>query len=543
MDVTKLIFGIVGGLGLFIYGIHLMSAGLQKIAGSKIRIILSKLTSNRFMGVLVGASTTALIQSSSATTVTVVGFINAGLMSLTQAVSVIIGANIGTTITAQLIAFKITKLSLPIVGFGAFFYLFGRKKKHKNIGEAIFGFGLLFLGLAIMGDVVKPLAASNNVKEMFLMFGHNPLLGVIAGMIVTEIVQSSSVTTGIIITLASAGLLDLNAAIPLVFGTNIGTCITAVIASIKTTVSAKRAALAHIGFNVIGTFIALFILPFYLYLAKILSNDIARQIANTHTLFNVVNTLIFLPVLPLYAKMVTKIIPGKDIAIRKGPRYMDKALLKTPTIALSAVKKEITRMTKLVEEMVDDAMNGFYENNLKQNQKVIAKEDAIDELQSLITDYLVELTQRELSTSQSQSIPSLLHSVNDLERIGDHAVNITELTEKKVEDKLVFSPTAIKEIRTMHNNINQMFAHVITALNTSSLKEAKHVLKIEGKVNTDTINYRQTHAQRLNDRKCNVFSGIVFLDLIMNFEKVGDHLTNIAQALLDKLKPRNDTIY
>lgn len=544
MLIQELLFGIIGGLGLFLFGIHLMGEGLQKLSRDKIRTILSRFTNNRLSGVLVGAGVTSLIQSSSATTVIVVGFINAGLMTLRQSIGIILGANIGTTITAQLIAFKLTTYALLLVGLGSFLYFFSRKRKYKDIGETIFGFGTIFLGLNIITKAISPLSTEGGmITSLFLTLSHNPLLAVLVGLIVTAIVQSSSVTTGITIALASAGLIDINAAIPLVFGTNIGTCVTAILASINTTISAKRAAVAHVLFNVAGVLIAFILLPLYTNIVIHISpTDVARQIANTHTLFNIINTLIFLPFIPLYAKLITKLIPGEDIVITSGPRYLEKHLIKTPSIAISAATKEMLRMVKLTNEMIKESMEGFFDNNSKILARILPKERETDSLQEAITNYLVNLTQEELSQDQSEKIPALLHSVNDIERIGDHAMNIVELAERKMDNKLVFSEEAIAELKKMQSIINRMFTDIIQTLDNKDLKAAKRVLTKEEEINLLTMVLRQNHIERLNSGKCNILSGVVFLDIVMNLEKIGDHLTNIAQASLGSLKIGNNHI-
>lgn len=532
----ELLFGIFGGLGLFIFGIFVMGEGLQKLAGNKIKTILSKLTNNSFVGLGVGAGITSLIQSSSATTVLVVGFVNAGLMTLTQSVGVILGAHVGTTITGQLIAFKLTKYALPIVGIGSFIYLFCKRKKTKDLGETIFGFGTLFLGLAIMGDAVKPLGDSVFTQNLFVNFSQNPLLGVLVGMLITAIVQSSSVTTGMIITLGLSNLITFEAAIPLILGANIGTCVTALLASIKTNRSAKRAAAAHILSNTIGVGIALLMMPLYIKVITFTSSDIARQIANMHTLFNVVTALIFLPFIPLFVKVINRIIPGKDVEITRGPKYIEKHLLKTPSIAIATTLKEMRRMMKIVRGMIDDAMEGFYTNKRDPLTKVAPKELVVDDLQTAITNYLVELTQRELSKEQSEEIPALLHSVNDIERIGDHAENLVELAERKIDEKLFFSEQAVKEVKQMHQKVSEMLELTIIALKSESQKEAEKILEIEQEINKMTLKFRDNHIRRLNKRQCRLLAGIVFLDIIMNFEKIADHLNNIGQMIKGEMK-------
>ncbi len=534
----ELLFGIFGGLGLFIFGIFVMGEGLQKIAGDKIRIILSKLTNNNLIGVGVGAGVTSIIQSSSATTVIVVGFINAGLMTLTQSIGVIIGANIGTTITGQLIAFKLTKYALPILGVGSFMHLFCKRKKTKDIGEIIFGFGALFLGLAIMADAVQPLGTSAFTQNLFVKFSQNIFLGIFVGALITAIIQSSSVTTGMIIALGMSNLITLQAAIPLILGANIGTCVTALLASIKTTVSAKRAAVAHLLFNVIGVIITLPLIPLYTKVVLLTSVDIPRQVANMHTLFNVFNALIFLPFIPLYALLIKKMVPGEDIVITRGPKYIEKHLLKTPSVALSAAIKEMKRMAELAQEMINDAMEGFYENKRSSLEKVMPKERAVDDLQTAITNYLVELTQLELSEEQSEKIPAMLHSVNDIERIGDHATNLVELAEKKIDEKLVFSEYSIKELKEMHEKVNEMLNITMGALESMSKAEAKKILKIEQEVNDLTLKFKDNHIKRLKKGQCKLVSGLVFIDVLMNFEKIGDHLNNIGQAIKGGMKPK-----
>lgn len=535
-SLTTLLFSIIGGLGLFIFGLRIMGDGLQKAAGQKMRDIIGHLTNNRYMGVGLGALVTSVIQSSSATTVMVVGFVNAGLMTLLQAIPIIFGANIGTTVTAQLIAFKITDFALPIVGIGAAMHLFGKRKKTRQIGEAILGFGILFLGLSIMSGGVKPLGQSPAIRQIFANFSHNALLGILVGTIATAIVQSSSVTTGIVLALASTGLLDINGALPIILGTNIGTCITAVLASIRTNISAKRAAVAHVLFNIGGTIVAFLLLPTYKSIVLSTSSELMRQIANFHTIFNVVNTAIFIGFVPLFAQFVEKIIPGKEQIVERGPKYLHKNLLNTPPIALDAAKKEILRTLKFTDEMIQNAMKSFYTENRKDLQKVHAKEDMVDELQEAITDYLVKITEREITEKEATMVPSLLHSINDIERIGDHAINIAELAERKIDYGLKFSRMADIEIKKVDALVSEMMQDAISALPKLNKTTATIILKKEDKLNNMVVQYRERHVNRLGNGICKHISGIVFIDLLMNFEKIGDHLTNIAQAIHGRLQ-------
>jgi len=535
----EIIFGVIGGLGLFIYGIKLMGEGLQKAAGDKMRKLLKALTSNPLMGTLVGAGVTSMVQSSSATTVMAVGFVNAGLMTLKQSIGVILGANIGTTITAQIIAFKLTDFALPILGVGFAIHFFSKRRFWKFFGLFMLGFGMLFLGLNIMGGVVKPLGESEAVRQAFLNFSNNPFLAVLTGVVVTFIVQSSSVSIGLVLTLASVGLLDLQAAIPLMLGANIGTCITAMLASIGATITARRTAVAHVIFNTLGSVIVLLILPLYKEFILGTSSDLLRQCANAHTIFNIMNTIIFLPFVGLYAKLVTKIVPGEEIVVETGPKFLESHLLNTPLVALDAATKEIIRMAKLAKEMVNDAMKCFFKRDLAGMRVVSSKENVLDSLQGAVAHYLVELTQRSLSEEESSKIPPMLHSVNDLERIGDHSENLSELAERVVSERLPFSEQAKGELEQMRSEIEQMAVDVIKALETNNPDDAKLVIHREDRINKFTDQLKQNHIKRLNDGTCKVLSGIVFLDMINNFEKIGDHLTNVGQAVMGDLQWRH----
>jgi phosphate:Na+ symporter len=534
--IKELIFGLVGGLGLFIFGIHLMGTGLHKAAGDRMRKILAALTTMPFVGMLVGVGVTSIIQSSSATTVMLVGFVNAGLMTLRQAIGVVMGANIGTTVTAQLIAFKLTDYALPIIGVGMALNLFARKKFYKNVGEFLFGFGILFLGLNILTGTVKPFGTSESVRNAFIIFSKSPLTGIATGMIVTMIIQSSSVTVGLVLALASVGLIDLKGAIPLILGDNIGTCITALLASIGTTISARRTAIAHVTFNVTGVLLFFPFLPFYQKLVAITATDIMRQCANAHTMFNVTMTIIFLPLAGIMARMIEKAVPGKESVVEVGPKHLERHLLNTPVLALQAAVYEAIHTLNLVKDMIDDAIEGFMENDIKALAKVSQGEEAVDSLRMAVTNYLVELMQRELSEEESKKIPPLLHLINDIERIGDHAENLRDLAERKIEEKLPFSQMAISEIRQIQGEIDQMVEEAISALKTNEVREAQKVIEREARINLLRDELNRNHVKRLEDGTCKVLSGVLFLEMVSNFEKIGDHLTNIGQAVISPLQ-------
>jgi len=534
--IKDIIFGTVGGLGLFLYGIHIMSDALQKAAGDKMRKILGIITNKAFFGLLAGAGITSIIQSSSATTVMVIGFVNAGLMTLKQAVGVIFGANIGTTITAQLIAFKITHYVLPLIGIGFALHFFCKRRMPKQIGMVIFGFGLLLLGLSIMTDTVRFLRGSQAVRDIFVNFSSTPILGVLAGMIVTVVVQSSSATVGITMALGMGGLIDINAAIPLLLGDNIGTCITGMLASIGTNVGARRAAVAHVLFNVVGTAIVLLLLPAYKVLIIHTADSIGRQIANAHTLFNIINAVLFLPFTGAYTRLIEKIVPGRDSSLDYAPKFLEPHLLNTPSIAIEQAQKELVRMTNMVKTMVDKAMDGFFKKDIDAMHNAISKEDAVDNLQSSITHYLVELSEKSLSPEMAEKIPALLHSVNDIERVGDISENLVELGERAIEKKLPFSDKAIKELREMYSQVTAMLEDTIKALELNDVAIARKIWGREKRINELTETFGNNHTSRLRNRACNIVSGIVFLDLLSNFEKIGDHLNNVADAVIGGLQ-------
>ena len=538
------IFGIIGGLGLFLFGMKLLSEGLQKVAGHKLRQVLKILTNKPIVGVFVGAVVTAIVQSSSATTVMVVGFINAGLMVLRQAIGVIMGANIGTTITAQIIAFKINHYALPAIGIGFLLWMVGKKKNIKFLGEVILGFGILFLGLTIMKDVLVPLRESENIRAMLTSFSANPLKGVLAGVLVTVVVQSSSAALGLVMALAATGLINLEGAIYLMLGTNIGTTITAQLASIGGNISARRAAMVHTIFNVIGAGYILIFVNKGLYIkfvdfitpGSVLEGNLLRHIANAHTIFNIINTIIFLPFIGLLEKAAKFIVPGEVDEAHAEPKFLEKHLLHTPSLALDQTTKEIIRMTEFGQYALRDAMNGFFNKSIKQLAKVVKEEDAIDNLQRETTQYLVELSQRTLTKEESEELPVLLHSVNDIERVGDHAENLMELGERALDEKLPFSPEAIQELKLMYGEVNGMINQVIKALKTGAAEDAKKALEREDLINKYQMEFRQKHIERLSSGKCFVLSGVIFLDMVNNLEKIGDHLTDVAQAIMGSLQ-------
>ncbi|MDH7577558.1 MAG: Na/Pi cotransporter family protein [Bacillota bacterium] len=534
MDTFKLITGILGGLGLFIFGMGLMGEGLQRAAGDRLRKILETLTKLPVMGVLTGALVTSVIQSSSATTVMVVGFVNAGLMSLKQAIGIIMGANIGTTITAQLIAFKLSDYLFLIIALGFALYFFSKKRLWRYVGQVVLGFGILFLGLNVMQTAVAPLKESQAFASLITDFGRYPLLGVLAGMAMTVIIQSSSATIGMLIAMANQGLVPFDVAIPVLFGDNIGTCVTAVLASIGTNLNARRAALAHVLFNVIGAIIFLAFLPWFKAFVAFISPDApARLIANAHTSFNTLNTMIMLPLINHFAHFIARLLPGEDRELRRGPIYLDERMLESPAVALSLATREIIRMAALAAETLENAMQGFFQKDPKRLETAFEQEEVVDQLEKAITIYLAKLSQQDLTPAQSEKHTGLLHAVNDIERVGDHAENVAELAQVRIEENLPFSDYAIAELEEMYNLVSTTFKRAIEALQHGDVAKARQVLDDEPLVDELEKELRKSHLIRLNRGICYPESGVVFLDIISNLERVGDHANNIAHVVLD----------
>mgnify|MGYP000892172421 CR=1 FL=1 len=529
---------VLGGLGLFLYGMNLMGTGLQKAAGEKLKKLIEILTNNRLMGVVVGALVTMVIQSSSATTVMVIGFVNAGLMTLYQAVGVIMGDNIGTTITAQLIAFKLTDLAPLAVAIGVGAWIATSRKRAKNLAEIMIGFGILFIGMDMMGNGLKPLAG-NPIFSNIMVSLKDPFLGILVGLGLTTILQSSSASIGLLQALASQGLIGLDIAFPILFGDNIGTTTTALISSVGTNKTAKRAAVIHFLFNLIGTIIFMTLLrkPIESIVLRVSPNDIQRQIANAHTLFNILNVAIQLPFARLLVKAAMKLVPGDvEEATEAGLKFLDLRIIETPSIALGQVTKEILRMGKIVEDNLVVAAKAFKNKDEKMTQEVFSQEKVINRLESDIVRYLVELSNAPLTDEQHTQVNILINVVNDIERVGDHADNIAELAQLGIDERLQFSEEAIEEFDNIFSKSLEVFKKTLEALRDVDFDKAREVLRLEEEIDSLEKEYRTTHIERLNKLLCQPNSGAIFLDLLSNFERVSDHSSNISLYVLDLLK-------
>ncbi|MGL5150342.1 MAG: Na/Pi cotransporter family protein [Clostridium sp.] len=525
---------LMGGLGLFLYGMKLMGDGLENAAGDGLKKILEKVTANPISAVLVGAVVTMVIQSSSATTVMVVGFVNAGLMNLIQATGIIMGANIGTTITAQLVAFKLDTIAPLFIFVGAVMVMFARAKKRKDIGHIVLGFGILFTGMGMMSGAMKPLTASPAFEQILMTIGDNWVLGVIAGAAITAILQSSSATTGILVALATAGAIDISHALPIIFGCNIGTCVTAMLASVGTNKTAHKAAMIHLIFNITGTII---FFPFLgmlgRFVAEMSPGDVSRQIANAHTVFNVVNTLVLLPLSGVMIKIVNSVIKGEDEIENVGPKYIDDRLLETPVIAAGQVIKETIRMANKAKQNLELSMKAFVDHDEKLIQKVYENEKIINVLEGCITDYLVKLSKCELSDKEQGVVASTFYIINDIERIGDHAENIADLAGQRITQKLEYSADAIDELNQIYNYVETALEIAIESYANRDIDKARSINAVESRIDAAQRGYRDKHIKRLYDGKCNAYAGTIFIDLLSNFERIGDHSTNIAESVIE----------
>lgn len=540
MDINwqEMIFQFLGGLGLFLFAIKFMGDGLQKVAGDRLRDILDRFTTNPLMGVLVGIIVTVLIQSSSGTTVITVGLVSAGFMKLRQAIGVIMGANIGTTVTAFIIGIDIGEYAYPILALGAILLFFFKKNTIQNIGQVLFGFAGLFIGLELMSGGMKPLRDWQPFLDLTVNMSDQPILGVLVGTIFTLIVQSSSATIGILQGLYSEGLISLNGALPVLFGDNIGTTITAILAALGTSVAARRAAATHVLFNVVGTVIFMILLvPFtsyMLWITGVLGLEEKMQIAFAHGTFNVVNTLIQLPFIGAWAWLVTRLIPGEDTAIEYKPKYLDYSLVtKSPSIALGQAKQEIVRMGEYSVHGLQETLHYLNTKDNKHASTTVQLEEAINNLDQKSTDYLVSLSKQSLSEHDSLVHRALLENIRDIERIGDHFENITELIDYLVNNHVKLSEEATKELNEMFELTVETVSLSIRSLDKRDISFAQAVLTNEDVIDEMERKLRKRHIIRLNEGICTGSAGIVFVDIISNLERIGDHAVNIAHTVIE----------
>ncbi|MGM9924668.1 MAG: Na/Pi cotransporter family protein [Bacillus sp. (in: firmicutes)] len=541
LNVQEMLFQFLGGLGIFLFGIKYMGDGLQKSAGDKLRDILDRFTTNPFMGVLTGIIVTCLIQSSSGTTVITVGLVSAGFLNLRQAIGIIMGANIGTTVTAFIIGIKISDYALPIIAVGAVLLFFFKNRKIHNLGQIVFGFGALFFGLELMGDGMKPLRTLEAFHDLTVSMSDNPFLGVVIGTIFTLVVQSSSATIGILQELFGQGLLDLNAALPVLFGDNIGTTITAVLASIGASVAARRAAATHVIFNLIGAAIFLLILPLFTSLIQVIQNSLnlnpEMTVAFAHGIFNVSNTVIQFPFIAVLALIVTKLIPGEDSIVEYKTQHLDPIFLEqSPAIAIGSAQEEVLRMGKFAIKGLEESQQYLLTKQSKHSESALQIEDAINNLDRKITAYLVSVSAASLSPLESERHAILVDTVRDIERIGDHFENIVEYVDFQMANKVVLTEEAMNDLNNMFNLTLSTVKEAIDALDQNNKELAIDVLKKERSIDELEKSLRKKHIARLSEGNCSVKAGIVFVDIISNLERIGDHAVNIAETVLGDSK-------
>ena len=557
LEALKIALQLFGGLALFIYGMNFMSEGLQKAAGEKMKSILALLTRNVFIGVLAGAAATAVLQSSGAVTVMVIGFVSANLMNLRQAISIIMGANIGTCVTAQLVAFNIGDYSWAFVIVGFIMYFFIRDhEKITDFGQAIFAFGILFSGLNIMAAAMEPLAQSQMFSQLMLKVADMPLLGIIVGAVMTTVVQSSSASIAVLQNLAAtagpdgvSSIIGLTGAIPILFGTNIGSTTTALLASIGGTVNARRTALSHMIFNLVGTLLFIWFTPYIADFVAAISPSgdeldvISRQIANAHMSFNVATTIVFLPLIGVLAAFVTKLIPdskAEEYDVMK-PVYLDYNVLEQPFAAIHLATRELSRMAEITAEMIVQTKKAFLGNDLESADKVMELEDIVNHLQDAITKYLSSIFSIETVTEhQARTISGLLHVASDVEHIGDNCKNITEFAVEKIENSYEFSDTAYAEIYQCFDHGSKMVSNAIKALQTGNTDLAYVIKDQEVELDTLEETLREHHMERLNTRKCSPEFTVIYTDVIHNIERIGDSCENIANVVMDKINLKVD---
>ncbi|MFC0522595.1 Na/Pi cotransporter family protein [Pontibacillus salicampi] len=539
INVQEIIFQFIGGLGIFLFGLKFMGDGLQRSAGDRLRDILDRFTTNPFMGVLAGILVTLLIQSSSGTTVLTVGLVNAGFMTLRQAIGVIMGANIGTTVTAFIIGIEIKEYALPILAAGAFLLFFFKSNRTTYIGQTLFGFGALFYGLKLMSNGMKPLRSLEAFQDLTVSMSEQPILGVAIGTLFTVIVQSSSATIGVLQGLYEQGAIDIGAALPVLFGDNIGTTITAVLAAIGASIAAKRAAFTHVIFNLVGTVLFLAILKIYIpfidYLKDVIGLNEPMTIAFAHGIFNLSNTIIQFPFIGLLAYIVTRLIPGEDTTVDQKPKHLDPIFIEqSPSIALDQAKEEVMRMGDFAYKGLEETNHYLNSHQRKHADMALQFEEALNNLDRKITDYLVQLSATSLTDAESAKHSALIDSVRDIERIGDHFENIIELVDYKISNKVDLTEQAREDLNDMINLTLVTVKQAMKALGEMNREEALSVIQKEKQIDQYERSYRKKHIIRMNEGVCSGPAGIVFVDIISNLERIGDHAVNIAEEILNK---------
>lgn len=546
MNYAEMIIPFIGGLALFIYGMNIMAQGLQNAAGSKMKSILEALTQNKLMGIAIGALVTAIVQSSSATTVMVVGFVNASLMNLSQAMGVIMGANIGTTVTSWLVSssewakmFSPETIAPIAVMLGVILSMSGKNARKKEIASIIIGFGILFIGIETMSNAVEPLKESETFRSLFVTLGSNPLLGIFAGAFVTAIIQSSSASQGILLSLAASGLVPFNAAVYIIMGQNIGTCVTALISGIGANKTAKCVGYMHLMFNITGAIIfSIGAIIYFTMINPAMGGDIITQteISVIHTMFNIGTTIIMIPLSGVIIKLAMKLNHVEDMEKTDESQlvHLDKRMLETPSLAVEGAKLETIRLGEIALENLQKAIRAITEKDHEMTEEVKHRETVIDKVCDNISEYLIKLCTLQISEKDNQVVTSLLNTISDMERVGDHAENIAELAEEMEREEIAFSDMALDELRTMTKATVSSYENALKALANEDITFAMKTVALEEQVDSLEKQLRSSHIDRLSNAECSVNSGIHFLEMLGNLERVSDHAMNIAQVVLNE---------
>ena len=538
INFQQMAFTFLGGLGLFLFCIKYMGDGLQIAAGDRLKYILDKYTTSPFLGVLVGIFVTALIQSSSGTSVITIGLVGAGLLTLRQAIGIIMGANIGTTITTFIIGFNISAYALPILFIGAFCLFFVKIEKVNNVGRILFGFGGVFFSLTLMSGAMAPLKYLPAFKDVMVSLSGNPILGVFIGTTITVLVQASSATISILQNIYQEGLIPLKAALPVLFGDNIGTTITAIIAVIGSNTSAKRLAASHVMFNVVGTVIFLiFLTPFSMFVAKmeqILHLNPKMAIAFAHGSFNMMTTVLLFPFIGVLEYLVVKIIKDKKEDEEEAYKTtLDPALITAPVIALGQVKQELITMTGFALKNFKTSVSYFFDRDEKLFEKVEKREEKINTVDQEITKYLALLSKQDFGEKEGEEIAAYLDLCRDIERVGDHAHGIVKDVKYGISKKFKFSDTAYAEIKELEEIVENMIATATVALKESSIDKAVEVIDLHNKEREKEKKIRKNHIKRLSEQTCEIKAGLSFVDLVLHFTRIADHTRNIAERVLE----------
>ena len=552
-DISNL-FGFLGGLGMFLYGMNIMADGMQKSAGGKMSQFLGMLTNNRFMAVCLGALITAIIQSSGATTVMVVGFVSAGVLNLTQAVGVIMGANIGTTITAWIVSLSQLGSAMEVmkpafyapllIGIGAIMILFSKKQNYHTAGEILVGLGLLFMGLEFMSDSISPYTDAPIFSKAFEVLGGNPFLGMLIGALVTALLQSSSASVGILQTLALNGVVTTNAAIYITLGQNIGSCVTAMLSSMGGSRTAKRAAVMHLSFNIIGALVfgILGFVLFMFYPSIAARNISAMEISMFHTVFNLTNTTLLFPFANQLVHLSGVLVKDIEEAEKEEAdeekltlKHLDERIFESPAFALDTAGLEVIHMGQITIGNVKKSIDAIITGRLEEIEEVYKVEKTIDAMEKMLTEYLIKIDNLSLTEHQKRVVNDLFYSVSDIERVGDHAENLAESAEYLVNRELNFSDTGIEDLKDISKNVFKAFEYAIEARRTCNMEAVRKVSQYEDQVDSMEEDLREKHINRLSSGECAPSAGVIFLDIISNLERISDHAYNLAGYIKNEM--------